>query len=223
MTLGVDISNYSGNLNAVQMDCWQDQDVKRVVIGLQNAAIARQQQSMCQRFERQYYVERPGRDLTIPEPGSIVWVDIEPGAITTIPDLNRCIQEIIAAKLAIGFYGNETSMQPVIGDSSVLAPWPLWYANYTAAGRVPSLTEFKPFNGWTSCAMWQYKGTTELCTVNVDLNTYEGAAAEVPIGWSKEAAINTHSLIVYYLNKGWDLADLHDYAQIAEETAERMK
>jgi hypothetical protein len=180
VTLGVDISNYSGHVSTQQMDCWEAQGVRRVVIGLQNAGIARQQQSMCGRFERQYYVERPGRDLTIPEAGAMVWVDIEPGAITTIPDLNRSIQEIVAAKLAIGFYGNETSIRPIIGDSNVLAPWPLWYASYFN-NRVPSLSEFKPFNGWQSCAMWQYRGTTDLCGVNVDLNVYEAAAIPVEV------------------------------------------
>lgn len=45
---------------------------------------------------------------------------------------------------------------------------PLWYAYYN---NVQNFSDFRPFGGWTTPSIKQYKGTVTLCDVNgLDLN-----------------------------------------------------
>lgn len=175
MSLGLDISNYSGQLTQAQVACWAAQGVQFVIIGLQNAGIARQQQGMCRGFQRMYYVDLPGRDLFIPERESLVFVDIEPGCFEDEQLVAAEISRIGQHSLKPGIYGNETSIRPAIGTSAAYARFPLFYANYPASGQPPNFDTFPAFNGWTRPLIWQYKGTTELCGVNVDLDIMESA------------------------------------------------
>lgn len=178
MILGLDVSNYSGRLTQAQVDCWWDSGIRVVCIGLQNPVIARQQQSMCGRFWREYYVDLPGRDLTIPEAGSQVWVDVETGCFVRRKDVDDEVALIQSLGLLPNIYGNEPSIAPVLGSSQAWSDLPLIYANYPAGGLPPDFNTFNPFNGWTRPRGWQYKGTTDLCGVNVDLDCFEGDYTE---------------------------------------------
>jgi len=173
MQLGVDISNYSAIPTPDQTQCWWARGVRFVVIGLQNANIARSQQAACRRFERQYYVDVPGRDLTIPEMGSVTWIDVEPGCFVLKSDIETEEQRIRNHLLIPGIYGNETSIKPVLGNDTSFARLPLLYANYTRNVQVPDFNTFQPFNGWLRPKLWQYAGSTDLCGVNVDLDCRE--------------------------------------------------
>jgi hypothetical protein len=102
----------------------------------------------------QYYVDRLERDLTIPSPGDIVWIDIEAGCFQDAQQVRDEGTEQTAHGLVSSIYCNKYSLQPVFGDSSELAAFgcKLIYADY----RPPDLRTFEPFNGWEMPEVWQY-------------------------------------------------------------------
>ncbi len=125
-------------------------------------------------LELQYYVDLPGRDLTIPDPNSVVWIDIEPGCFQDAQDVRDQGTANTAAGMRTGIYCNRYSLAPVFGDSQELAPWPLWLADY----RPPDYQSFVPFNGWASPALWQWSSSgwmTPVGLINADVSiTPEG-------------------------------------------------
>lgn len=103
-------------------------------------------------LEVQYYADKPGRDLTIPDAGSVVWCDIEPDCFESQQEVRDFGTLVTGMGLRYGTYGNKTSIGAVFGSSDELAAWPLWYADY----RPPDFNTFDPFNGWTAPDLWQY-------------------------------------------------------------------
>lgn len=116
-------------------------------------------------LELQYYCDLPHREISIAEPGSVVWVDIEVGCFQSAEDVRAEGTRITSAGLKYGTYCNKTSLEPVFGDSDELAAWPLWVADY----RPPDFSTFVPFNGWTEPALWQFWSDGYL-GVNCDLS-----------------------------------------------------
>lgn len=163
----IDISNFSV-VGAQQADFIKaTQDI--VVIGLQDSAKALAfKAQLLGGPELQYYVDLPGRDLSIPDRGAMVWIDIEVGCFQRAQDVRNQGTLNTTKGLRTGIYCNRTSLQPVFGDSSELADFglPLWYASYIP----PRWDWFIPFNGWTSPYMWQYAGSVDFQGVNCDLN-----------------------------------------------------
>ncbi len=158
MRHGCDISNYT-TLDQLRADYLRT-TFDFVCIGLQNAAKARAFKALIAGDgagivpEFQYYVDLPGRDLSIASPNEWVWIDIERGAFEDAQAVRDQGSACTAAGLQTAIYCNKTSIQPVFGDSSELADWPcpLIYAGY----RPPDFGTFQPFNGWASPAAWQY-------------------------------------------------------------------
>lgn len=103
-------------------------------------------------LELQYYCDLPGRDISICDPGSVCWVDIEVGCFQDAQLVRDEGTRITEAGLRYGTYCNRSSLEPVFGDSDELSTWPLWYADY----RPPNYASFVPFNGWTEPALWQW-------------------------------------------------------------------
>lgn len=169
MTSGMDISNYTSPLTQAQLAYVQD-NMDWVCIGLQDAAKARAFKAQLQPLgvELQYYIERPGRDLSIPDAGSIVWVDIETGCFTERVETLTAIDTVINKNLTLYIYGNKWSIEPVFGNSTELSGYPLVHAEYPADGHVPDITEFKPYNGWTKPTIWQYS-SGGVAGINADL------------------------------------------------------
>lgn len=116
-------------------------------------------------LELQYYADRPGRDLSICDPGSVVWGDVEPGCFESAQDLRDFGTLVTSIGFRYGTYGNKWSIQALFGESEELAPWPLWYADY----RPPDFSTFEPFNGFTVPALWQY-WSGGYCGINCDLS-----------------------------------------------------
>jgi hypothetical protein len=120
-------------------------------------------------LELQFYVDRPGRDLTIPNPGDWVWVDVEPGCFTDLQSIRDQGTANTAAGLSTGIYTSRYFFQSLISTTSTeLADFgcPLWTADY----RPPFFDTFVPYNGWQAPALWQYAGTTTLYGATVDLS-----------------------------------------------------
>lgn len=116
-------------------------------------------------LEIQYYADKPGRDLSICDPGSVVWCDVEPGCFQSVQDVRDFGTLVTERGLRYGTYGNKTSIAAVFGDSEELAAWPLWYADY----RPPDLATFEPFNGFQNPDLWQYWSDGYL-GINCDLS-----------------------------------------------------
>jgi len=122
-------------------------------------------------LELQYYADRPGRDLTIPGPGSVVWGDWELGCFQVQQDLRDFGSLVTSMGLRYGTYCNRYSLQTgeAWGDSTELSPWPLFYADY----RAPDFATFVPFNGFTLPALWQWSSSgymTPAGLVNADVS-----------------------------------------------------
>lgn len=151
----IDVSNYTQPFTEDQLAYLLTYEIG-VIIGLQDAAKARDfQQQLVETgpIARDYYVDRRGRDLTIPEPAAMVWIDIEAGCFTDDGDVNAEIADELTDGEQVGVYCNATSINATIGAHPELARWPLWYANY---GLPPVFDNFVPFNGWNRPVMWQY-------------------------------------------------------------------
>lgn len=162
----LDISNYSGVLTAEQV-AFIDANYSGVVIGLQNASIARQQQAQLQNVDRAYYVDLPGRDITIAEGDAYIFIDIEAGCFQFEDDVIYQIARIQTAGYRCGIYGNANSIHPVMSDFD-LGAYALWYANYQSTPpEAPMLPA--PFNGWTECMMWQWSDKG-VAGITADLN-----------------------------------------------------
>lgn len=116
-------------------------------------------------LEIQYYADKPGRDLSICDPGSVVWCDIEPGCFENAADVRAFGTLVTSLGLRYGTYTGRWIFPDVFGASEELAQWPLWYADY----RPPDFSTFEPFNGWTEPALWQY-WSGGYCGINCDLS-----------------------------------------------------
>ncbi len=174
----IDISNYTQPFTASQL-MWIRNGRVGVIIGLQDASKARDFKAQLGNIAPiDYYIDKLGRNLTIPTPGSRVWADVEPGCIYDEADLRIAVRHALPeAGLDPGWYGNLTSIRPVIGDSTEFADLPFWYANY---GGVPIFDNFVPFNGIVRPEVWQYSdvGIAKQYTggpydLNCDLNFRE--------------------------------------------------
>lgn len=149
----IDVSNFTQPFSQGQLGFLKD-NYKGVIIGLQNSDKARafQQQVISIGLERGYYIDLPGRDLSIPEDGSYCAIDIEVDCFTDSGDIDRAILDLDAELVRVMIYGNETSIVPVIGNSEALSKYPLWWANY----GTPDPSRFRPFNGWEKPLLMQY-------------------------------------------------------------------
>lgn len=117
-------------------------------------------------MELQYYADRKGRDLTIPEVGNVVWGDAEPGCFESAQDMRDFGTLVTSLGFRYGTYGNRYTIADLFGSNDEeLAPWALWYADY----RPPDFASFQPFNGFTEPALWQY-WSGGYCGINCDLS-----------------------------------------------------
>lgn len=230
---GIDISNYTSPLTDEQVQYVRD-NFQFVIIGLQSGARARAFQQQLIGMDLEYYLDKPGRDISIPHYRSRVWVDIEVGCYTQINDVDQAIVQLADAEYTPGIYCNKVSLGVLDGDPGTRwAHLPLWYADY----RQPDLTTFRPFNGWIKPTIWQYS-SNGIHGINCDLNVaYDdvdlvapAAPKEAPMPEDKTLTPEQVTTIVAlvsageFVRRGWNPADLlpEDKAAIIA-LAERMK
>jgi GH25 family lysozyme M1 (1,4-beta-N-acetylmuramidase) len=104
----------------------------------------------------------------------MLWLDIEGTQYWKDQNYNRnffagLINGCHAAGVTIGVYTSASQWNPIMGASTAGSSYPLWYAHYD---NNPSFSDFRGFGGWTHPSIKQYKGTTTLCGVGVDLSWY---------------------------------------------------
>lgn len=101
------------------------------------------------------------------------WVDVERSDWGSNQTWNTIfIKEIAETARAssgakVGIYSSHSQWQPITGDSTALASFPLWWPTYNYQ---PNFDGFSAFGGWTTPYMHQYKGNINLCGAGVDVN-----------------------------------------------------
>jgi len=183
--LAVDISNYSGTITPEQVECWRQNDIMKVIVGLQDPVIAAQQMSVLvdagMEIEAYYYFlfsRSPIAQATIAWdrcqgfPVKRLWLDFEddpgemqPGAVA---DWIALAASVAGGRGPVGVYTAAWWWVPYTGDTDRLNHLPLWVAHYDYDPDIDNVA----FGGWTEPAMEQYSGTTTLCGVTVDLTSY---------------------------------------------------
>lgn len=164
--LGVDISNYTGSITGEQVACLRERDIVFVVIGLQDWEVAMSQEKTAKRggLQTQRYATRPqqivGRDF--------IWLDVEEGCITSSSELRLAAELCESQGVPWGIYASASSWARYMGDNIDFKSQPLWWAHYDG---IPDLVAgWEPFGGWEKPTVKQYRGTTVVCGVSVDLN-----------------------------------------------------
>ncbi len=183
---GIDISVWSGTVTDTEMDCFWDEGVRHVIVGMQDYRIARQQLDMAlsrgMTVDAYVYlmwdgdVTRQVRDavaLLAEYPVGMIWLDVEEApAGRGRRELERLVSDALAAcgDAACGIYTAAWWWTPHMGGSSAFADVPLWYALYDGN---PSLETWSrdAFGGWREVWGKQYAGDLYLCGIDVDLNT----------------------------------------------------
>ncbi len=217
MRRGMDVSNYSSPFTQEQID-YIGANMDFVCIGLQDAKKARAFKAQLEPLgvDLMYYIERPGRDLTIPDAGSVVWVDIEEGCFVERNETLAALQSVKDHGLTPYVYGNRYSIEPVFGQSTELSGYPLVHAEYPRDGHVPDMTEFSPYNGWEKPAIWQYS-SGGVAGINADLcvSYEEWPAAVVPVGIGVHFTDDTDYEV-------WADSDIANQGRIADGIGIRM-
>jgi len=129
--------------------------------------------------EIRYYVDRPGRELTIPRPGDKVYIDIEEGCFEEAEAVREEGTRLTAHRLVTGIYTNVTPFQKAFGQSTECADWPcpLWYAGW----NVVPFEAFAPFNGWNAPELWQVSDAG-FAGINVDVSFDEAGRLWLDFG-----------------------------------------
>jgi len=117
--------------------------------------------------EIRFYVDRPGRDLSLCSPGDKVYIDIEEGCFTEADEVRVEGTRLTNHRLITGIYCTRDSVAAAFGASTELADWPcpLWLASW----YVEPYKSFSPLLGWKKPELWQVseKG---IAGINVDIN-----------------------------------------------------
>ncbi|GAM21124.1 hypothetical protein SAMD00019534_042990, partial [Acytostelium subglobosum LB1] len=106
----------------------------------------------------------------------MIWFDIEgPGTYWSDDQganqafFNDMVSGAQQAGVNVGVYTSSSQWEPIMGDWSGGASFPLWYAHYDGS---PSFDDFSPFGGWSTPAIKQYNGDVTVCGLGVDQNYY---------------------------------------------------
>lgn len=183
---GIDISVWSGTVTDTEMDCFWDEGVRHVIVGMQDYRIAKQQLDMAiargMTVDAYVYLVWDGDVVRQVEnaiaflreyPIGMIWLDVEEDpAGRGRAELEGLVADALAAcgDAACGIYTAAWWWNPAMGGSSAFADVPLWYALYDGE---PSLATWPSdeFGGWVEVWGKQYAGDLDLCGIDVDLNT----------------------------------------------------
>lgn len=186
LKLAVDISNYSGAITAEQAECWRQNGVRKVIVGLQSPSLAAQQMAVIVdaglELEAYWYFSFSRSPIAQAEtawdrcngwPVKRLWLDFEddPGDMvpSAVADWIVLAASVARSRGPVGIYSAAWWWVPYTGNTDRLRDLPLWVAHYDYESDIDPVA----FGGWTKASMEQYSGTTELCGVSVDLDVYE--------------------------------------------------
>jgi hypothetical protein len=198
--LAVDISNYGGKASIQQngvallpstVQRWRDNGISRVIVGVHEIQIARDQLQVSvdgglepQVYCQMYWGREPllSRDTILHAiegfPVRRIWLAFEDkSAPVGNPELvcrwiRHCLDVFslpVICPDGPGVYTAPWWWVPWTGNTGLFNHYPLWVAQYD---DIPDLS-FSAFGGWQSCSMKQYTNTIDLCGYSVDKNYYE--------------------------------------------------
>lgn len=194
MRLGVDFSEWGGDLLPATVACWKGQGVSHAVV--QYSQRMRQHLDVLhaaggievEAYVYLYWGQSPWgqtpldrvRAAVVMGQGRIrrLWLDAEDSTNPYREDqLLECVEFLRSIGMATGIYTGRWWWVPRTGNSTAFAQLPLWHAAYTSELDPPdvklipqSFSGFQPYGGWQTPAIWQWQGTTKLCGHEVDLN-----------------------------------------------------
>lgn len=202
-TLGVDFSQWGGELAPSTVECWKSEGVRFAVV--QYSSFMRQHLGAlkdggipAEVYVYLYWGQDTAKrvkdaitmvgDFDVPR----LWLDAEDATTGFTPEtiLERLKAAEEACDRPCGIYTGAWWWKPYTRNSTAFKHLPLWHAGYTSSGSVadlrpPSFEAFDPYGGWSRPLMWQYQGTTMLCGHSVDMNVKE----EVPVDKPSEAEL----------------------------------
>ncbi|HJL15154.1 MAG TPA: GH25 family lysozyme, partial [Sandaracinaceae bacterium LLY-WYZ-13_1] len=186
----VDISVWSGPITDDEVDCWWDDGVRHVIVGMQDTRIARQQLDMAlargMSVDAYVYLYWDGDMRAQVEdalrvldeyPIGRVWLDAEehPGGLGRAAIGDRLDQALDACgDVPCGIYTAAWWWNP-FGPNDRFADVPLWYAHYDD-DPLMSTWGHQSFGGWTEPWGKQWMGDIYVCGIDVDQNTIYTAA-----------------------------------------------
>ena len=193
MRLGVDFSEYGGDLAPATAECWKQAGISFVIV--QYSARMEQHLGILQAagLEAEAYVylywdrspwnqtpaDRTNAALQLAAGRvSRLWLDAED---QTHPyneaQLQDCVTVCKLAGIPCGIYTGRWWWVPQTGNSQAFAHLPLWHAEYVTNDPQARLDlapdpgdGFQPYGGWTRPTIRQFQGTSTLCGHSVDLN-----------------------------------------------------
>lgn len=188
LTLGIDVSNYSGALSSGQVDDLKKAGYGLVIVqaitGLDGKSYTSQQLATCHGM----FMRVQGYVWCFPNetaasvnsrlnmfngfPLERIWLDVEQAGVT-VKDVN------LALSLCDLYMGNDTPTGIYSGkwffdaqkwtNRSFWANRPLWDSNYD--GVADPDVNFRPYGGWDRCEIKQFRGTSTVAGIpNVDIN-----------------------------------------------------
>lgn len=184
--LAVDMSKWGGPLTSEEADCLKERGWTRVVVGISELTVARQQLLMARSRglntqgyaylywdSPTYYVER-----AITYAGDMfdfLWIDVEQNAggrsyQQIIDSIKAAVAVCEARGMPCGIYTSRSKWHELTGNTQAFRHLPLWNAYYDGDQDV----DFgrAPYGGWAAPAMEQYGNTQYVCGQSVDVNFY---------------------------------------------------
>lgn len=192
MRLAIDVSNYTGPITVDQARCLREQGVEHVIAGTQVPSVTRVQLEAAlaagmtiDAYVYLYWrrdvaaVVREALRALEGLPAGCLWLDCEDQTAGLSPaevvELIERAHEACGPQPA-GIYTGRWWWPNATADSSAFSQLPLWHAEYTrSSDERPDFDSFTAYGGWTRPRMWQYRGTTVLCGVSLDLNLLESS------------------------------------------------
>lgn len=184
----MDVSNYSGPLNAATLQGWKEAGIEKVIVGTQKRDIARDQLAAATDagFDVEAYVYlywdwnmseqvKTARDVVVGFPIKRLWLDTEDQAAhLTAAALKRYLNTAVGAAEKggpIGIYTAKWWWVPAMKNTDAFNQHALWYAAYDG---VPTFDDWPvgKFGGWEKPLCKQYEGDVYLCGVKVDKNVF---------------------------------------------------
>lgn len=189
MRLGVDCSNFTGDLSGEQVAALKDAGVSFAIVGTQKFTTALQQIEALERGGIEVpaaycFLYWDGNDthriqLSL-DLGKPLWLDCEYKTGLDVQSVRERIHAAVnqCGAQCAGIYTGSWWWQPKTANYDGFKDLPLWHAAYQP--QPDSLDLSHPYGGWTKAQVWQWS-SDGLAGINVDLNVMEEVPAPVLI------------------------------------------
>lgn len=205
MRLGVDFSQWGGELRADVVECWKGRGVSHAVVQyseLMDQHIRALQAAGGIDIEAYVYLywglspwgQTPldRTQAALKRAGgrvSRLWLDAEDISNPFRADqLAECVAFLEREGMATGIYTGRWFWEPHTGNNLDFRHLPLWHAEYLTTNilaepermKAVDFGAFQSYGGWARPAIWQFQGTASLCGHSVDLNAVDDVVVTPP-------------------------------------------